>query len=363
MVLPDGYTLPSTQSGRKSYKSLKHLIKTLVNDGQLVAHEQLPPIRSLCERFEISLVTVQRALSELCDENVLYAERGRGTFVAPVHRVCQRIGILCGREISTMQDSIFNPIIQVIQGYALESGKSVTLTQLKKKTSGQFISADLQDVMRLECDVIILVNIVNLGLIASLRSLGTPIIAADLDATDVGVHSVYFDNEASAFDMTSKLIEDGHKDIWFFGNLEHSSPRYDMCLRQRQVGYRLACRAHGIAEGPSIYTRVSSSRAGMKEQIEAALSEGRRPSAIVTESTSFALNIFDELHISVEAATWSSVEGVHKLPRAIKYVAACDFKEVGHKCWCIINQFDEHKDNGLVSLAIPQEIQTNGFKR
>ena len=219
MGLPEEYKLPSTRSGRKSYKSIKHLVRTMINDGHLVAHEQLPPMRALCETYDISLVTVQRALAELCEENVLYAERGRGTFVAPIERECQRIGILYGMELSKVQESMFNPVIQVIQEYALESGKLVTLAQLKKKTAGQFVRADLQDVMRLDCDVLVLVNVVNLGLIASLRELGTPLIASDLDATDVGVHSVFFDNEASGFDMTNQLIKDGHKNIWFFCNL------------------------------------------------------------------------------------------------------------------------------------------------
>ena len=357
MTLPDGHRLPSTQCGRKSYKSLKHLIKMMINDGHLVANEQLPPMRSLCETYEISLVTVQRALSELCDENVLYAERGRGTFVAPIHRECRRVGVLCGREVSLMQeDSMFSPTIQLIQSRALEDGKLVSMAQVKKKSAGQFVCADIQDVMRLECDVLILVNIVNLGLIASLRELGIPIIVSDLDATDVGVHSVYFDNEASGFDMTKRLIEDGHKDIWFFGNLSHSSPRYDMCLRQRYSGYRLACRAHGLPEGPGIYSNASSAEAAMRDQIEEVLSTGRRPSAIVTENTSLPYKILSELNISVEVAGWMSAGGAVNRPRYLKYVASCDFKKIGEQCWDIVKQFDEQQNGGLVARAVAQDI-------
>ncbi len=353
------YTLPSTPTGRKSYKSLKHLIKMQVKEGELVAHERLPGMRSICDTYEISLATVQRALSELCEESVLYSQKGRGTFVAPVRRECKHIGILCGMGISGLQDSMFGPLMQIIQKNALEDDKNVTLFQAKKKNIGQHIHFDIQDIIRHEVDVLILVNVVNLGLIASLKQLGIPIIATDLDATDIGVHSVYFDNEVSSFEMTRNLINDGHKNLWFVGGLEQSNPRYDLCRRQRFTGFRLGCRAGGVEQGLDFFSKKYGVDQSLRESLEEAITKHAAPTAIVTEDGRSIAQICREMGLSVEIACWAGDAHYQDVLSQVRYLAPVDFALMGEKSYELLKRIDSGVDEFMMHTVIQSEILSN----
>lgn len=349
-------TLPSTPKGRKSYKSLKHLIKTQIKQGKYEAHERLPGMRALCEQYKISLATVQRALTELCDESILYSQVGRGTFVAPLRVECKRVGILCGMGISGLKESMFGSLMQTVQQRAIEDDKSVSLFQGKIENNGLYTKYNIKDIIKHEFDILILVNVVNLGLIASLKELGAPIIVTDLDATDIGVHSLYFDNEASAFDMTRKLAQDGHEHIWFIGGIEQPSQRYDLCLRQRETGYRLGCRAEGLKSILELKAKNYNSAQLLKERVEFALRTHDRPTAVVTEHGPLVSQVFKDIGIPVDIASWAPESRVAEALTYSRYVAVCDFADMGEKTYDLLKDIDNGLETGMVRVVIKSEI-------
>jgi DNA-binding LacI/PurR family transcriptional regulator len=62
---------------------LKERIKHLIAEEGLTAGEQILSQNQLAERFGVNPLTAHKALTELCVENILYRENGRGTFVGP----------------------------------------------------------------------------------------------------------------------------------------------------------------------------------------------------------------------------------------------------------------------------------------
>ncbi len=52
--------------------------------GILLPGDQLPSEAQLCERYDVSPMTVRRAVNLLVDQGFVIAEQGRGTFVRPV---------------------------------------------------------------------------------------------------------------------------------------------------------------------------------------------------------------------------------------------------------------------------------------
>ncbi|GAB3126513.1 GntR family transcriptional regulator [Glaciibacter psychrotolerans] len=58
----------------------QHLVSVI--DGGLAPHEKLPTERDLADEFEISRLTVRRALDQLENDGVVYRVRGAGTFVS-----------------------------------------------------------------------------------------------------------------------------------------------------------------------------------------------------------------------------------------------------------------------------------------
>ena len=348
--------LPSTKTGRKSYRSLKHLIKTQVKAGDLLAHQRLPGMRTLRDKYGMSLATVQRALAELCNESVLYSQTGNGTFVAPVHRETKHIGMLCGMGINMLEDSMYSSLMKVIQTKALVDDKMVTLFQAKKKNNGQYSYFDTQSIIRHEVDVLILVNVVNLGLVVSLKQLGIPIIVTDLDATDIGVHSVYFDNESSSYDMTRKLADDGHKEIWFIGGLEQTDSRFDLCRRQRYTGWRLGCRSKDIPARVDLYLKRFGNFDTLKERVERALQNNPAPTAIVAEDADTVKRVFESIGIAVEVATWIGNPEYQNMLSSLRYLAPCDFAKLGHESYDLLRRIDEGAQLGMARRVIESQI-------
>ena len=64
------------------YYQLFKLIEEQIHRGDLKPGESLPTEHEISSRFEISRMTVRRAISELVSAGMVYAQQGKGTFVA-----------------------------------------------------------------------------------------------------------------------------------------------------------------------------------------------------------------------------------------------------------------------------------------
>lgn len=63
------------------YKQLKDLILNDIKEGRLKPNQKIPTESEFSEMFQISRMTVRKALAELVDEEVLAKKQGKGTFV------------------------------------------------------------------------------------------------------------------------------------------------------------------------------------------------------------------------------------------------------------------------------------------
>lgn len=63
------------------YIIVKHAIKAMLDQGLLEANAILPSERELMETYNVSRITVRRAVEELEQEGYLYKVQGKGTFV------------------------------------------------------------------------------------------------------------------------------------------------------------------------------------------------------------------------------------------------------------------------------------------
>jgi len=67
-----------------AYAQLANILRQSMVTGILRPGDQLPSEAQLCERYNVSPMTVRRAINMLADQGVVVAEQGRGTFVKPV---------------------------------------------------------------------------------------------------------------------------------------------------------------------------------------------------------------------------------------------------------------------------------------
>lgn len=66
----------------KTYLQLKEDLTAEIGRGTYKPHQRLPSQRELCEEYGLSHMTVRRAINELIHEGIIYAEQGKGLYVA-----------------------------------------------------------------------------------------------------------------------------------------------------------------------------------------------------------------------------------------------------------------------------------------
>ncbi|MEO5766348.1 MAG: GntR family transcriptional regulator [Casimicrobiaceae bacterium] len=79
-------TTPSVPLSAPLYKEVKRQMMAGLTRGDWKPGEAVPSERRLSEQFGISIGTVRKAIDELCAENILIRQQGRGTYVASHNR-------------------------------------------------------------------------------------------------------------------------------------------------------------------------------------------------------------------------------------------------------------------------------------
>jgi len=71
----------SFKSGIPLYIQIEDYIREKVETGELKTGEKIPSEELLCEKFNVSKITVIRALRDLVNEGIIYRKQGKGSFV------------------------------------------------------------------------------------------------------------------------------------------------------------------------------------------------------------------------------------------------------------------------------------------
>lgn len=64
------------------YEQLAKILRQQIEEGKIKHDYPIPSERKLCEKYNISRITVRQAISEMINEGLLYRKQGKGTYVA-----------------------------------------------------------------------------------------------------------------------------------------------------------------------------------------------------------------------------------------------------------------------------------------
>ncbi len=73
---------PDSKSAKPLYKQLEDALKEAIARGEYKPGQQIPTENELSVRWQVSRVTVRKALDALTRENLLTRVSGKGTFVS-----------------------------------------------------------------------------------------------------------------------------------------------------------------------------------------------------------------------------------------------------------------------------------------
>jgi GntR family transcriptional regulator len=79
-------TLPALQQNAPLYRAVKRRLMDALACGEWRPGDAIPAERRLSEQYGVSIGTLRKAIDELCAENILIRQQGRGTYVASHNR-------------------------------------------------------------------------------------------------------------------------------------------------------------------------------------------------------------------------------------------------------------------------------------
>lgn len=88
-----------TESYSPLYKQLMQKIRSDIAAGVYPVHSRIPSEQELCDTYQVSRVTVRKALAELTQEGLLKRHQGKGTFV-DTPRLCKDL-----KDVNSFHDA------------------------------------------------------------------------------------------------------------------------------------------------------------------------------------------------------------------------------------------------------------------
>jgi len=215
----------------------------------LASGDAIPSERELAQTYEVSRVTVRRALSDLVDEGFLRTEDRRGTFVNDLSKGTtwlpnserRLVGVLLCRTANFFSERLLRGIDDISHelGYNVVFGStdenSTRATQQIERMADEGVAGFI--IVPLAADHY---REINDKLFKQIRSKRLPFVLLDCYVPGSGVDTVVSDNFDGAYRATQHLVEQGHRHISFIGYLNTSSQEeringYQKCLRDNGV--------------------------------------------------------------------------------------------------------------------------------
>jgi DNA-binding LacI/PurR family transcriptional regulator len=199
------------------YEQIVNDIKSRINKGQLNIGDQIGSQSQLSKEYNVSLITVKKALSNLINEGILFSRVGKGTYVA---RKAKAVDISKHKSIGLVLRDLKHPFFSMIVHSVEEKAYQVGYNILLSNSSGRIDKEESQISHFEEIGVSGLI-IASMSLlyratdnIIKLHKRNFPYMMVSY-MEDPDIYYVGTDNEKGAFMATEHLIKLGYKRIGY----------------------------------------------------------------------------------------------------------------------------------------------------
>lgn len=213
------------QDATPLYQQIVNDIKSQISAGLLSVGEKMPSQNELARTYDVSLITVKRALAELINEGVLFSRVGKGTYVArkpPTGKLTEHVTI--GLVLRDLQSPYFSRIVRSVEGEVSERGFNLlvsTSANQVEKEEGQ-----IYHYRHIGVHGMIIASMTRQyrasGALRELHAENFPYVVVSYIA-DEDINYVGTDHEYGAYLATEHLIKMGYQSIGYIngepGNL------------------------------------------------------------------------------------------------------------------------------------------------
>jgi len=243
MILdPDGST--------PLYKQIIEDINQRIENGDLKAGDRIESNKKLSEKYDVSLITVKKAVSELISEGKLYSEVGKGTFVSSLQN-----GVKLARHntiglvLSDLKNPYFSLIAHGVEEKASDNDYALILSHSSNCIEKE--EKQIEKLMDMGVNGLIIAsmkhNYTATSAIRKLHEQDFPYVVVSY-MSDRDIYHVGTDHELGAFMATDYLINSGYKKISYIGDEQgnilsevrklgylRALNHYEMCYNQSYI--------------------------------------------------------------------------------------------------------------------------------
>ncbi|HCE42119.1 MAG TPA: hypothetical protein DET40_01050 [Lentisphaeria bacterium] len=228
------------------YQKTVDQIKGLILSGHLKAGDILPPERVLCEKNNISRITVRKAFDMLEQEGVIKREQGRGTFIAetPVEDKAVRSVVALAFKsfgMDVKKNFFIMGLFNELKGIFESRGTTVSMIQIpEEETFYSYLRKYSIPENSFVSGVIFTMYSPEKIEIKNLEEAKIPCVL--IGETDIGsIPTVKADHVGEGYMVVKHLMEQGHRKIALI-----DGPRGYSFVEERLEGYKKAFKDHRI---------------------------------------------------------------------------------------------------------------------
>ncbi|OGU13747.1 MAG: hypothetical protein A2076_15215 [Geobacteraceae bacterium GWC2_53_11] len=217
-------------------------IKSKIAAMELKSGDQLQSHAELAAAYNVSLITVKKALATMIYEGVVYSRVGKGTYVAkPVPRTTRREHQTVGLVLRDIRSPFFSRVMHSVEDTAYELGYHVLISNSSGKAERE--EAQIARFRKFGVDGMIIASMTHkyhaTPTIRRILHEGFPFVMVSYIA-DENIPFVGSDHELGGFIATEHLIKLGYQRIGYI-----NGEKGNMVGELRGRGYTRALRSHG----------------------------------------------------------------------------------------------------------------------
>lgn len=278
------------------YEKVEEELKKKILSGEYEIGQKLPTETELMNQFEVSRYTIRRSVGDLENQHLIYRIQGGGMYVndwqtAKAKNVSNNrmIGIIATHIADYIFPSIVNGADQIISdnGYAMllanthndpKRERKSLITMLESNVAGLIIEPTQSTVVS-----------PNLDLYGKIKELHLPVVFINAEYQQLDAISVTTNDVDAMKRMTDYLIEQGHRKLLGVFQID------DLQGVNRMNGFIKAYQGNADKklESNVIMYRTTDPLKKTLGQIERAIQNENRPTAIVCYNDQLAIQVID----------------------------------------------------------------------
>jgi DNA-binding LacI/PurR family transcriptional regulator/DNA-binding transcriptional regulator YhcF (GntR family) len=313
----------------KLYEVIINYLEKQIADGVYDNNVRLPTEASLSEMFNVSRITTRRALDELELKGLIVRRQGSGSYLSGNAKKTKSMETFSGSSDNGGDNtvsfifpygSLGGRVIEIVQGasdvlethgYHLVLHNSRTDEQIEREIMQKLIKTGTRGIIFYPNN-----DTTNIDLLYQIWLQKFPFIVIDKKIHDIPICGVCSDNFTGSYELTRKLIANGHVNIacFYYVDLVGTSS-----VRERFFGYCSALRDGGIPVNLDYvinYEKITIQTDKKREEIIAELLESG-VTAVVTQNDYTALDIIDICNrLNIKIPNQLSIVGFDNVPQS-----------------------------------------------